>query len=85
MCVDAESISVVESEDPVRQKLISPLLAVSALGDHVDGLEEVIRETVEEFSGHIFKTVGHLWLKDAEGELYGVLADVEYDLYLGVL
>lgn len=66
----------------MHHKLISPLLMVSALGDHVDGLEEIIRETVEEFSGRTFEKVEHLGLRDAEGELYGIPADVEYDLYL---
>ena len=78
----AESISFVESEDTMRHKLVSPLLTVSALGDPVDGLEEIIRETVEEFSGQTFEKIEHLWLRDEEGELYGVPADVEYDLYL---
>ena len=66
----------------MHQKLLSPLLAVSALGDHVDGLEEIIKQTVEEFSGQTFEKIEHLWLRDEEGELYGVPADVEYDLYL---
>jgi hypothetical protein len=58
-------------------------LEVSALGGRIGyGLEEIIRQTVEEFSGLSFKKIGHLWLKDAQGELYGVPADVEYDLYL---
>ncbi len=58
-------------------------LAVSALGGRVGrGLEEIIKQTVEEFSGQTFRKIEHLWLRDAEGELYGVPADVEYDLYL---
>ena len=58
-------------------------LTVSALGGRVGhGLEEIIKQTVEEFSGQTFKKIEHLWLRDAEGELYGVPADVEYDLYL---
>ncbi|MEA3281381.1 MAG: DUF3782 domain-containing protein, partial [Euryarchaeota archaeon] len=58
-------------------------LTVSALGGRVGhGLEEIIKQTVEEFSGQSFKKIEHLWLRDAEGELYGVPADVEYDLYL---
>ncbi len=58
-------------------------LEVSALGGRVGrGLEEIIKQTVEEFSGQTFKKIEHLWLRDAEGELYGVPADVEYDLYM---
>ncbi len=58
-------------------------LAVSALGGRIGrGLEEIIKQTVEEFSGQTFKKIERLWLHDAEGELYGVSADVEYDLYL---
>jgi hypothetical protein len=58
-------------------------LEVSALGGRVGyGLEEIIRQTVEEFSGLSFKKIEHMWLRDAQGELYGVPADVEYDLYL---
>ena len=58
-------------------------LTVSALGGRVGhGLEEIIKQTVEEFSGQTFEKIEHLWLRDAEGELYGVPADVEYDLYL---
>ena len=58
-------------------------LTVSALGGRVGhGLEEIIKQTVEEFSGQTFRKIEHLWLRDAEGELYGVPADVEYDLYL---
>lgn len=58
-------------------------LEVSALGGRIGyGLEEIIRQTVEEFSGQSFKKFEHLRLRDSEGELYGVPADVEYDLYL---
>ncbi|MEA1865443.1 MAG: DUF3782 domain-containing protein [Euryarchaeota archaeon] len=58
-------------------------LEVSALGGRVGrGLEEIIKQTVEEFSGQTFKKIEHMWLRDEEGELYGVPADVEYDLYL---
>ncbi|MEA3324790.1 MAG: DUF3782 domain-containing protein, partial [Euryarchaeota archaeon] len=58
-------------------------LTVSALGGRVGyGLEEIIKRTVEEFSGQTFRKIEHLWLRDEEGELYGVPADVEYDLYL---
>jgi|GEM_PF-1352039 len=58
-------------------------LTVSALGGRVGhGLEEIIKQTVEEFSGQTFKKIEHLWLRDAEGGVYGVPADVEYDLYL---
>lgn len=58
-------------------------LEVSALGGRVGyGQEEIIRQTVEEFSGLSFKKIEHMWLRDAQGELYGVPADVEYDLYL---
>ena len=58
-------------------------LEVSALGGRVGrGLEEIIKQTVEEFSGQTFKKIEHLWLKDEGGEVYGIPADVEYDLYL---
>jgi len=55
----------------------------SDIGGCIDhGLEEIIKHAVEEFSGQSFKKVGHLWLKDGKGELYGIPARVEYDLYL---
>jgi hypothetical protein len=57
-------------------------LEVSALGGRVGYGLEIIRQTVEEFSGLSFKKIEHMWLRDAQGELYGVPADVEYDLYL---
>jgi len=58
-------------------------LIVSGLGGRVGrGLEEIIKQTVEEFSGQTFKKNERLWLRDEEGELYGSPADVEYDLYL---
>ena len=58
-------------------------LEVSALGGRIGyGLEEIIRQTVEEFSGQSFKKFEHLLLRDSEGELYGIPTDVEYDLYL---
>jgi len=58
-------------------------LEVSALGGRIGyGLEEIIRQAVEEFSGQSFKKFEHLRLRDSEGELYGIPADVEYDLYL---
>ena len=58
-------------------------LNVSALGGRVGrGLEEIIKQTVEEFSGQTFKKIEHLWLRDEGGEVYGSPADVEYDLYL---
>ncbi len=58
-------------------------LMISALSGHAAyGLEAGIRQIVEEFSGQTFKKIEHLWLRDEKGELYGVPADVEYDLYL---
>ena len=59
------------------------LLTVSALGGRVGrGLEEIIKQTVEEFSGQTFEKIEHLWLRDEGGEVHGSPADVEYDLYL---
>jgi hypothetical protein len=58
-------------------------LHLSALGLRVGrGLEHVIREIVEEFSGQTFTTAERLVLTDAEGVVFGVRgAQVEFDLY----
>ena len=45
-------------------------------------LEKLVKQTLEEFSGRTFKKVERVLLRDEKGELYGVPADVEYDLYL---
>jgi hypothetical protein len=72
-----------ERLDSVQRGQREVRLEVSALGGRVGyGLEEIIRQTVEEFSGQTFKKIERLLLRDAEGELYGAPADVEYDLYL---
>jgi hypothetical protein len=58
-------------------------LHLSALGLRVGrGLEHVIREVVEEFSGQIFTTAERLVLIDTEGVVFGVRgAQIEFDLY----
>lgn len=59
-------------------------LEVSPLSGRLGrGMEEIVRQTVERFSGEKFTEVRRLVLKDEEGELYGVPAEVEFDLYLG--
>jgi hypothetical protein len=58
-------------------------LEVSALSGRLGrGVEEIVRQTVERFSGQRFKEVKRLVLQDEAGELYGVPAEVEFDLYL---
>lgn len=58
-------------------------LEVAALSGRLGrGLEEIVRQTVEKFSGQQFKEVKRLVLEDKAGELYGVPAEVEFDLYL---
>jgi len=58
-------------------------LEVSALSGRLGrGLEDIVRQTVERFSGQKFKEVKRLVLQDEAGELYGVPAEVEFDLYL---
>jgi hypothetical protein len=58
-------------------------LHLSALGLRVGrGLEHVIREIVEEFSGQTFTTADRLVLIDTEGVVFGVRgAQIEFDLY----
>jgi hypothetical protein len=58
-------------------------LHLSALGLRVGrGLEHVIREIVEEFSGQTFTTADRLVLSDTEGVVFGVRgAQIEFDLY----
>jgi hypothetical protein len=58
-------------------------LHLSALGLRVGrGLEHVIREVVEEFSGQTFTTAERLVLLDTEGVVFGVRgAQIEFDLY----
>lgn len=58
-------------------------LEVSALSGRLGhGVEDIVRQTVEKFSGQKFKEMKHLKIKDETGELYGVPAEIEYDLYL---
>ncbi|OEU77313.1 MAG: hypothetical protein BA869_11460 [Desulfuromonadales bacterium C00003107] len=81
--VDKRFDGMDERLDSVQRGQREVRLEVSALGGRVGyGLEEIIRQTVEEFSGQTFKKIERLLLRDAEGELYGAPADVEYDLYL---
>ena len=58
-------------------------IQMSALGSRVGyGLEQVVREVVEEFAGETFPFAERLLLQDESGEVYGVVgADVEFDLY----
>jgi hypothetical protein len=58
-------------------------LHLSALGLRVGrGLEHIIREVVEEFSGQTFTTAERLVLLDTEGVVFGVRgAQIEFDLY----
>jgi hypothetical protein len=58
-------------------------LEVSAISGRLGrGMEEIVRQTVERFSGQKFREVRRLVLQDEAGELYGVPAEVEFDLYL---
>jgi hypothetical protein len=58
-------------------------LEVSALSGRLGrGLEDIVRQTVERFSGQKFREAKRLVLQDEAGELYGVPAEVEFDLYL---
>jgi hypothetical protein len=46
------------------------------------GLEQAVRDVVEEFAGETFPFAERLLLQDESGEVYGVVgADVEFDLY----
>lgn len=58
-------------------------LHMSALGGRVGyGLEHVVRELVEEFSGQQFASAQKLALTDSEGEVFGVKgAQIEFDLF----
>jgi len=81
--IDERFDGIDERFDSVQRGQREVRLEVSALGGRVGyGLEEIIRQTVEEFSGQTFKKIERLLLRDAEGELYGMPADVEYNLYL---
>jgi hypothetical protein len=58
-------------------------LHVSSLGGRVGhGLEQIIKEIVEEFAGQAFPHAERLVLRDETGEVFGVAgAEVEFDLY----
>jgi hypothetical protein len=58
-------------------------IQMSALGSRVGyGLEQAVRDVVEEFAGETFPFAERLLLQDESGEVYGVVgADVEFDLY----
>jgi len=45
------------------------------------GLEYLVRGVVEEFAGKVLTRSERLVLKDSEGEVFGVAADIEFDLF----
>ncbi|HWP47457.1 MAG TPA: DUF3782 domain-containing protein [Candidatus Limnocylindrales bacterium] len=58
-------------------------LELSAISGRLGrGMEEVIRRTIERFSGRHFREVKRLVLEDEEGEVFGTGAQVEFDAYL---
>jgi hypothetical protein len=58
-------------------------LELSAISGRLGrGMEEVIRRTIERFSGLHFREVKRLILEDEEGEVFGTRAQIEFDAYL---
>lgn len=58
-------------------------LELSAISGRLGrGMEEVIRRTIERFSGLHFREVKRLVLEDEEGEVFGTGAQIEFDAYL---
>ena len=58
-------------------------LELSALSGRLGrGMEEVIRRTIERFSGRHFREVKRLVLEDEQGEVFGTGAQIEFDAYL---
>jgi len=46
------------------------------------GLEEVIRQILQEFSGQRFTEIKRLVLEDEQGEVFGAPTQIEFDAYL---
>jgi hypothetical protein len=67
--------------DAIITELRTQQLQLSALSGRLGyGLEHLVRGVVEEFSGERFTRAERLVLQDTTGEVYGVPADVEFDL-----
>lgn len=75
-------VLIAELQDQGR-RLRELNLHVSSLGGRVGhGLEQVVKEIVEEFAGQAFPHAERLVLRDEGGEVFGVAgAEVEFDLY----
>ncbi len=74
-----------EAMDRRFETIISELktqrLHLSRLSNRLGfGLEHLVRGVVEEFSGKTFARTERLILKDPQGEVFGVPADIEFDL-----
>jgi hypothetical protein len=81
--VDRRFEAVIDELRDQRRQLRETNLHLSALGGRVGyGLEQVVREVVEEFAGHAFPVAERLVLRDQDGVVFGVTgAEVEFDLY----
>jgi hypothetical protein len=68
--------------EAVIGELRTQRLHLSRLSGRLDyGLEYLVRGVVEEFAGTALTRSERLILKDAQGEVFGVPADIEFDLF----
>lgn len=68
--------------DVVIGELRTQRLHLSRLSGRLGyGLEYLVRGVVEEFAGKVLTRSERLVLKDSEGEVFGVVADIEFDLF----
>jgi hypothetical protein len=66
----------------VLSELRSQRLHLSRLSGRIGyGLEHIVRGMVEEFAGRAMARAERLILRDAEGEVFGVPADIEFDMF----
>ena len=68
--------------ESVLKELRTQRLHLSRLSGRLDyGLEYLVREVVEAFAGKSLTRSERLVLKDREGEVFGVPAEIEFDLF----
>jgi hypothetical protein len=66
----------------VLSELRSQRLHLSRLSGRIGyGLEHIVRGMVEEFAGRAMARAERLILRDTEGEVFGVPADIEFDMF----
>ncbi len=68
--------------EAVLRQLRTQQLHLSRLSGRLGyGLEYIVREVVEEFTGKAFARSERLVLNDRDGEVFGVPAEIEFDLF----